>query len=282
MRILRFLDDQRFYCIIFVSIIMNISKLALGFKPLSCRNLATILSKQLTLPQQQRRLFQPQIALLSSASDLPTASSYPKINHLSESIQKDVLDFGEYHLIASQGFDNRSFTPINVLGTPSGPAIGSKVWLRGRVTSLRAKGNACFLVLRDSPFSTIQACHFKVKGEQADISKQLLKFASNLTLESIVDIYGTVVTAEVKGCSQNNVEVQVDKIYTVSTAPATLPFLLEDAARSQANIDASLTTDRPFASVSPDVRYNNRWLDLRTPVSNAVIRIRGGVSLLFR
>ena len=36
----------------------------------------------------------------------------------------------------------------------------------------------------------------------------------------------------------------------VSKAPVALPFLLEDASRSQADIDASLATDRPFPAVS--------------------------------
>lgn len=277
---MRFIDRRRLYCIALVSIIMSMSKITFGLKAMSRRALTTLVSKRLHLPH--RHLLQPQITLFSSASEFPVASSHSKVDHLSESIKKEGIDFGEYHLIASQGFESRTFTPINALGTTSGPAIGSKVWLRGRVTSLRAKGNACFLVLRDSPFATVQACHFKVKGDEANVSKQLLKFASNVTLESIVDIYGTVVSADVKACSQSNVEVQMDKLFIVSAAPATLPFLLEDAARSQADIDASLSTDRPFAGVSPDVRYNNRWLDLRTPVSNAVIRIRGGVSLLFR
>lgn len=31
-----------------------------------------------------------------------------------------------------------------------------------------------------------------------------------------------------------------------------------------------------------DMRLNNRWLDLRVPANNAIMRIRSGVSLLFR
>ncbi len=31
-----------------------------------------------------------------------------------------------------------------------------------------------------------------------------------------------------------------------------------------------------------DVRLNNRWLDLRVPANNAIMRIRSGISLLFR
>ena len=31
-----------------------------------------------------------------------------------------------------------------------------------------------------------------------------------------------------------------------------------------------------------ETRLNNRWLDLRVPSNNAIMRIRSGVSLLFR
>jgi aspartyl-tRNA synthetase len=30
------------------------------------------------------------------------------------------------------------------------------------------------------------------------------------------------------------------------------------------------------------MRLNNRWLDLRVPANNAIMRVRSGVSLLFR
>jgi aspartyl-tRNA synthetase len=67
-------------------------------------------------------------------------------------------------------------------------------------------------------------------------SKNLLKYLSSLTLESIVDIQGLVVTANVKSCSQSNVELQIKKIFTVSKTPAKLPFSIEDASRSQEDI----------------------------------------------
>ena len=31
-----------------------------------------------------------------------------------------------------------------------------------------------------------------------------------------------------------------------------------------------------------DTRLNNRWLDLRVPANNAIMRVRSGVSFLFR
>lgn len=101
-------------------------------------------------------------------------------------------------------------------------------------------------------------------------------------MESIVDIMGVVASADVKSCSQNNVEIQIQKLFTVSRAPVLLPFLLEDASRSQAEIDASQNDERPFAGVSQDMRLNSRWLDLRVPANNAMMRIRSGISTLFR
>jgi aspartyl-tRNA synthetase len=82
----------------------------------------------------------------------------------------------------------------------------------------------------------------------------MIKFVSNLTLESIVDIQGVLAPADVKSCSQKNVELQIKKIFTVSRAPATLPFLMEDAARSEKDIDDSHGTDRPYAGVAQVIR----------------------------
>ena len=38
----------------------------------------------------------------------------------------------------------------------------------------------------------------------------------------------------------------------------------------------------PHHVTSQDTRLNNRWLDLRVPSNNAIMRIKSGVSLLFR
>lgn len=103
-----------------------------------------------------------------------------------------------------------------------------------------------------------------------------------LTGESIVDVLGVVASADVKSCSQSNVEIQIKKVFAVSRAPALLPFLQEDAAHSQEEIDASQGSERPLSGVSQELRLNNRWLDLRVPSNNAIMRIRSGVSTLFR
>eukprot|EP01035_Chromulina_nebulosa_P020259 gene20259-26302_t len=93
---------------------------------------------------------------------------------------------------------------------------------------------------------------------------------------------GEVKSAEVKSCSQNNVELSIKKVFVVSKAPIILPFSIDDASRSQADIDNSQSLDKPFSNVPQDTRLNNRWLDLRVPANNAIIKIRSGVMRLFR
>jgi aspartyl/asparaginyl-tRNA synthetase len=191
------------------------------------------------------------------------------------------IAYGDFSIIASQSETGRKFVEFEDLGKENGPKEGDIVWIRGRVSSVRAKGNACFMVLRSGSFNTVQACHFKDK-ENPEISKKLIKYTGSLPLESIVDIMGVVVAADVKSCSVSNVELQIRRIYTISRAPVVLPFLLEDASRPQADIDASEGTERPFAAVLQNTRLDNRWLDLRVPSNNAIMRVRSGVSLLFR
>jgi aspartyl-tRNA synthetase len=58
--------------------------------------------------------------------------------------------------------------------------------------------------------------------------------------------------------------------------------LLEDAARSEADIDASQDSERPFSRVPQDMRLNSRWLDLRVPANNAIMRLRSGIATYFR
>ena len=124
------------------------------------------------------------------------------------------IGFGDFSIIASQGETGRNFVPIENLGKEGGPKDGDVVWIRGRVSSVRAKGNACFMVLRSGSFNTVQACHFKDK-ENPDESKKMIKYVGSLTLESIVDIMGVVVAADVKSCSVSNVELQIKRIYAV-------------------------------------------------------------------
>jgi aspartyl-tRNA synthetase len=223
-----------------------------------------------------RKFHAASLQLRNDISEVDNKVDYFKVNDLN-----DKYEFGTYNTIASQQQIDRKYVNVEDLGTESGPKVGEKVWVRGRISSVRAKGNACFIVLRSKGLYTVQGLHFKDK-ENVEDSKKLIKYAGSIACESIVDLYGTLSSAEVKSCSQGNVEIQIQKIFVVSNAPVQLPFLLEDAARSQEEIDNSQNSERPFAGVSQDLRLNNRWLDLRVPANNAIMRIRSGVSMLFR
>ena len=45
---------------------------------------------------------------------------------------------------------------------------------------------------------------------------------------------------------------------------------------------ASQSTDRPFPIIGQDLRLNNRWIDLRVPSNQAILRIKSSVCALFR
>jgi aspartyl-tRNA synthetase len=47
-------------------------------------------------------------------------------------------------------------------------------------------------------------------------------------------------------------------------------------------VEASQDTDRPFPRLGQDLRLNHRWVDLRVPSNNAIMRIQSAVCQLFR
>lgn len=210
------------------------------------RSFSVVSSRRMGIPVSRRMLHSTQVRLAST-----TQTNGPTIPVVSFASVKDSdlnIHFGDYGVIASQSPVSRTYTEVKDIGKEA-KDIGETVWVRGRVSSVRAKGNACFIVIRSGAFYTIQACHFKEKDD-VENSKGMLKYVGGLPLETIVDIQGVVAKADVKSCSQGNVEIKIRKIFTVSRAPVTLPFLLEDAARSEADIEASQNNERPFSGVS--------------------------------
>lgn len=189
---------------------------------------------------------------------------------------------GAYEVICSESTPGRQFSDVASLGTPEGPAIGTRVWIRARVATVRVKGKSTFIVLRQNSLHTVQACKFKSKEDGGESATAFAKFFKTMALESVVDVLGTLVDANVRGCTQSNVELQMERAYCVSNALPTLPFLLADAQRSEEEIEASLKTDRPFVRVLPDLRLDHRWLDLRVPANNATLRVKAVACRLFR
>uniref|UniRef100_A0A8C5AJZ7 Aspartyl-tRNA synthetase n=1 Tax=Gadus morhua TaxID=8049 RepID=A0A8C5AJZ7_GADMO len=155
------------------------------------------------------------------------------------------------------------------------PEMADKViWLRARVHTSRAKGKQCFLVLRQQQFN-VQA--LVAVGDRA--SKQMVKFAANINKESIVDVEATLrkVEQKIESCTQQEVELHVEKIFVISQAEARLPLQLEDASRPEGEGD-----EDGRATVNQDTRLDNRVIDLRTTTSQAIFRLQAGVCMLFR
>lgn len=138
-------------------------------------------------------------------------------------------------------------------------------------------GKFAFLVLRQR-YDTIQAI---VAVADGSISKAMVKFASSIPKESIVEVCGVVsaVPTSVQSCSVHSAEIQVDQLYIVSSVTEGLPFQLEDAMRPEIESAAS---DQQQSHVLLDTRLNNRVIDLRTPANQAIFSVQSAVCQAFR
>ncbi|PUZ69767.1 hypothetical protein GQ55_2G137500 [Panicum hallii var. hallii] len=137
-----------------------------------------------------------------------------------------------------------------------------------------------FVVLRQS-MSTMQCV--LVASADACVSTQMVKFATALSKESIVDIEGVVsLPKEPLKATTQQVEIQVRKIYCINRATPTLPINLEDAARSEAEFGKAEQAGEKLVRVGQDTRLNYRAIDLRTPSNQAVFRIQCQVENKFR
>ena len=202
-----------------------------------------------------------------------------EVTYLSVDEQDSYEPYGDMTRIMSRSRTGRQFAKVEDLEEKN--SAGDTVWLRGRLHSIRVKGGSCFLVLRQDSFHTVQGVFFKDK-ENPEQSQKMIKYLKSLTEESVIDIQGTLVDSDVKSCSVKSMELNIERIHSVTKAQSILPFLVEDASRSEAEVDASQDTDRPFPRLGQELRLDNRWMDLRAPANNAIMRIQSMVCQLFR
>ena len=178
--------------------------------------------------------------------------------------------YGDSPIVMSKTMTEKVFRQINDLNTDF---IGQSVWLRGRLHTSRAVGKGCFIVIRQQ-LSTVQAVMF----QGTNISKQMVKYANSISVESIIDILAEVTQPDtpINAVSLKNLELQIKEIHVVSKAQA-LPFGVEDASRNE---QEAIANQLPL--VDPDKMLNYRWIDTRTPANQAIFRIQSGVCQLFR
>merc|ERR1712142_205340 len=179
--------------------------------------------------------------------------------------------YGVQEMNQSKEKPNTVLTPVKDLGMKMNEKT---VTIRGRLHTSRAKGKQCFFVIRQQQV-TVQCLAFVSDS----ISKQMIKFISHISNESIVDVEAVVkkVDEKIESCTQQDVELHVKQVWVVSASDPQLPLQIEDAGRKLTEED-----EGNFARVNQDTRLDNRVLDLRTPTNQAIFRLEAGVGMLFR
>ncbi|KAF5743416.1 putative aspartyl-tRNA synthetase [Tripterygium wilfordii] len=156
-----------------------------------------------------------------------------------------------------------------------------QVLIRGRAQTIRpVSKNMSFVVVREKGL-TVQCV---VTAQPDVVSRQMVKFVASLSRESIVNVEGVVSVPNdpIRSTTQQQVEVQVRKLYCVNKALPTLPINIEDAARSEAEIERALQAGEQLVRVNQDTRLNYRVLDMRTPANQGIFRIQSQVCNIFR
>ncbi|CAA0819438.1 Class II aminoacyl-tRNA and biotin synthetases superfamily protein [Striga hermonthica] len=155
-----------------------------------------------------------------------------------------------------------------------------EVLIRGIAQAIRAMSKkTAFVVLRKYGF-TVQ-CVLTVAQDL--VSPQMVKFATRLSINSVIDVEGIVsVPAQPITGTTQQVEIQVRKLYCVNRAIPPLPFNIEDAARSEVEIEKALEAGVQLVRVNQDTRLNYRVLDLCTPANQGIFRIKRKVKNIFR
>ncbi|GJM90172.1 hypothetical protein PR202_ga06429 [Eleusine coracana subsp. coracana] len=152
-------------------------------------------------------------------------------------------------------------------------AAGRAVRVRGAAQRVRAKGRMAFLVLRQAS-ATVQCV---VSGEAA-------RFAAGLSRESAVDVAGVVALPRehVRETTQQEVEIQVQKLYCISRAVSKLPISVDDASQNEEDVASAKAAGKQLAHVGQDKRLDYRVIDLRTPANQAIFQVQSEVEYAFR
>ncbi|XP_059317436.1 aspartate--tRNA ligase 2, cytoplasmic-like isoform X2 [Lycium ferocissimum] len=189
-------------------------------------------------------------------------------------------NYGDVALVdlQSKSISGRRWTEV---GSINPELKDQAILIRDRVQTIRPVGKKiAFVVVRERGFTVQRVLTVKVDL----VSPQMVKYATSLSKESIVDIEGVVSIPEkpITGSTQQQVEVQISKLYCVNRAVPTLPINIEDAARSEVEIEQALKNDGQLVRVNQDTRLNFRVLDMRTPANQGIFRIQCQVENIFR
>ncbi|KAL9055741.1 MAG: hypothetical protein Q9162_003377 [Coniocarpon cinnabarinum] len=175
--------------------------------------------------------------------------------------------------ISQQYTENTSFAEV-----PGGP----KVVFRATVENAREQSAKLTFLVLGHKLDTIQA----VVAASESTSRQMVKYAKNITQQSQVVVHGLVKKPKdlVKSCTIGWLEIHVERLFVIARAETPLPVQVEDCERALPEEDATAAaandeSGRPLVGLA--TRLNNRTIDLRSKLNTAIFLIKDGVADLF-
>lgn len=147
------------------------------------------------------------------------------------------------------------------------------VRVRGRVFSKKDCGRVLFLILRDG-MDTVQAV--LVKSQEGNpLSIEDYNLLRRIENESFIELIAQIYCAEkaVLSCSQQSIELAIMGYKVLSRSVLDLPITLKESALTEGKKDEN----QVFSSVHYVKRLDNRVLDLRTDLAQAIFRINDGM-----
>jgi aspartyl-tRNA synthetase len=158
--------------------------------------------------------------------------------------------------------------------------ISKQVTVIARIHNSRSQSaKLAFIMLRDEG-ETIQAV---LAAGMKEVSKQMIKWAVGVSINSIVRVTGLVQKPDppVASASISTLELHVQKIYLESET-AVLPMQVKDAERPPPESAEEGQVDAEGAPlVTLKTRLDNRVIDLQTACNQAILEISSGVKTLF-
>lgn len=166
--------------------------------------------------------------------------------------------------------------------------VGKEVVFRARIHHLRKMSSKFVFFMFRQQLATIQG----VLLEHADISKYMLYWAEHLDAETVVLVRGILQEpkakqGEVLGATIHDVEVSVHAMHVEAAVTDHLPFNVNEAEVSKAEVDHDLARGENKEGhnrvrISDRTRLNNRVIDLRTTASQGIFRLQSGICNIFR
>ncbi|KAL1971059.1 hypothetical protein VTN77DRAFT_10 [Rasamsonia byssochlamydoides] len=179
--------------------------------------------------------------------------------------------------------DSEDLAPVTNFSQLSEEHYEKEVTVVARVDNARSQSaKLAFLMLRQQG-QKVQA----VIAAAEPISRQMVKWAGGINVNSIVQVTGIVKkpAVPVSSATLSELEIHIRKIYIIAEAAQQLPMQVKDAERPPPLSDIVEDGTQVDAEGAPIVtlktRLDNRVLDLQTETSQAITWISSGVAELF-